>query len=124
MPKQPDVDAWFGEFNHPLKDAMLRVREIILDADDRMDECIKWKTPTFTYKGNLMSFNPRSKAHVSLLFHTGASIPGPHSRLVGGGDTARYMQIADLADADIAKPDLEAVVAAWCAMKSGDAQGL
>ena len=84
MPRQREVDVWFDGFEHPLKEVMYRVREIILDADDRMDECIKWKTPTFTYEGNLMSFNPRSKAHVSLLFHTGATIPGDHPRLDGG----------------------------------------
>ena len=118
MPRQPEVDAWFDAFDHPLKDAMRRVRETILDADDRMDECIKWETPTFTLEGNLMSFNPRAKAHVSLLFHTGATIPGNHPRLEGGGATARYMKIEDVADAESARPDLEAVVAAWCAMKS------
>ena len=119
MPRQREVDAWFAGFDHPLKDAMYRVREIILDADDRMDECIKWKTPTFTFNGNMMSFNPRSKAHVSLLFHTGATIPGDHPRLEGGGAIARYMKIVDLPDAESAKPELESVVASWCDMKSG-----
>jgi hypothetical protein len=118
MNRATEVDAWFEKFNHPLKDAMLRVREIILSADSRMGECIKWSTPTFTYKGNLASFNPRSRKHVSLLFHTGASIPGNHPRLEGGGGTARYMSIVDLDDAKAARPDLEAVVQAWCEQKS------
>ena len=114
MGKEAEVDQWFGELEHPLKDAMVRVREIVLEADPRMDECIKWKTPTFTHEGNLMSFNPRSKAHV---FHTGASIPGTHPRLEGGGATARYMKIADVDDAEAAKPDLVALVKAWCDSK-------
>jgi hypothetical protein len=109
----PEVDAWFDEYEHPAKDAMLRVREVIL-ADPRMSETIKWKSPTFTYEGNMASFNPRTKAHVSLMFHTGASIPGDHPRLEGGGDTARYMKFADLDEVNAAERDLEAVVAAWC----------
>jgi hypothetical protein len=113
MPRNADVDAWFAEFEHPLKDAMLRVREIILE-EPRMDESIKWKTPTFSYRGNLASFNPRSKAQVSLLFHTGSSIPGVHPRLEGGGEVARYMRLADLADVEAAADDLRSVVAAWC----------
>ncbi len=113
MPYNPDVDSWFAEYDHPLKDAMLRVREIILE-EPRMDESIKWKTPTFSYRGNLASFNPRSKAHVSLLFHNGASIPGDHPRLEGGGDVARYMRLADLADVQDAAEDLRRIVAAWC----------
>lgn len=117
MSRSPEVDAWFASYDHPLCAAMQRVREIVLAADPRMGECIKWKTPTFTYEGNLASFNPRSKAHVSLLFHTGASIPGKHPRLEGGGDTARIMKIADLADAEAARGDLERVVAAWIASR-------
>lgn len=113
MPRNTDVDAWFAESEHPLKDAMLRVREIILE-EPRMDESIKWKTPTFSYRGNLASFNPRSKAHVSLLFHTGASIPGVHPRLEAGGDVARYMRLADMADVEAAADDLRDIVAAWC----------
>jgi hypothetical protein len=113
MPTNPEVDVWFEEYEHPARDAMLRVREIIL-SNERMTETIKWKSPTFVYKGNMASFNPRTKAHVSLMFHTGASIPGDHPRLEGGGDTARYMKFADLDDVESARADLEAVVEAWC----------
>lgn len=111
--RNPDVDAWFDDYEHPLKDAMLRAREIIL-ADERMTETIKWKSPTFTYRGNMASFNPRTKAHISLMFHTGAGIPGAHPRLEGGGDTARYMKFASLEDVEAAREDLRRVVAAWC----------
>lgn len=108
-----DVEAWFAEYEHPAKDAMLRVREIVL-SDGRMTETIKWKSPTFMYQGNMASFNPRTKAHVSLMSHTGASIPGDHPRLRGGGETARYMKFTDLEDVEEAEAELRAVVAAWC----------
>jgi hypothetical protein len=106
-----EVDEWFASYDNPMKQAMLRVRELILE-DGRISETIKWKTPTFVYRGNMASFNPRSKNHVSLLFHTGASIPGHHPRLSGGGDTARYMNFADVAEA--AAGEIRAVTAAWC----------
>ncbi len=41
--------------NHPLKDVIQAVRDIILAADKRVGECIKWKSPTFTYNGNIAS---------------------------------------------------------------------
>lgn len=116
MATSPEVDAWFEAYEHPAKDAMLRVREIIL-GDGRMTETIKWKAPTLMYRGNLASFNPRTKSHVSLMFHTGASIPGDHPRLLGGGDTARYMKFADLAEVEAAREELEAVVDAWCSSR-------
>ena len=74
MNTNPEVDSWFAEYEHPAKDAMQMVREIVL-SDHRMTETIKWKSPTFTYQGNMVSFNPRTKSHVSLMFHTDASIP-------------------------------------------------
>lgn len=114
MPTNDEIDAWFAEYEHPAKDAMQRVRSIILE-DDRMTETIKWKSPTFMFEGNMASFNPRTKAHVSLMFHTGASIPGRHPRLEGGGETARYMKFADLAEVEEAADDIRAIVAAWCA---------
>ena len=49
MSASPAVDAWFAQLDHPLKEAMQRVRELILDADPRIDETVKWSTPTFTF---------------------------------------------------------------------------
>ena len=96
-----------------LKANMSANAEIILE-DERMSEDIKWKSPTFIYEGNMASFNPRTKAHVSLMFHTGASIPGSHSLLEGGGETARYARFQDLADVEAKADLLRSVVGAWC----------
>src|ERR1043165_7820785 len=97
-----------------MKEVVLRLREIVIDADTRIDECIKWQAPTFTFMGNLASFFPKSKQHASLMFHVGAKIPGKHPRLEGTGDTGRVMKIRDVAEANAAKKDLEALVRAWC----------
>lgn len=114
MAKNPDVDAWLASYDNPMKPVVLAVRDIILAADGRMSESIKWKSPTFEFKGNLASFNPRSKQFASLMFHTGAMIPGDHPILEGGGDTARYVRFASLEDVAARKPALEEVVRAWC----------
>ena len=118
MKRNPDVDKWFAERKDPMVEAKQLVREIILGADPRVTESIKWKTPTFDYKGNIISFNP-SKNFVSLLFHRGAEIPGKHPRLEGDGKLARTMRFADAKDAIAGKKDLAAVVRAWCDWKDG-----
>ena len=110
----PEVDAWFDRYDNPMKPAVQRTREILLDADPRLDETIKWSTPTFTYKGNLASVQPRAKQFVSLLFHTGASIPGDHPLLEGGGETARYARLDDLDAVEGTRPQLEGIVRARC----------
>ena len=118
MNVNPEVDEWFARKKPVQSEAMLRVREIFLGADPRIEETIKWSTPTFMYKGNIASFNP-AKRLVSLLFHKGAEIPGHHPRLEGEGDTARVMRFADLNEVEEARADLEAVIRAWCEMRDG-----
>lgn len=100
-----------------MKDVVQRVRQILLAADERLEETIKWQAPTFMYKGNLASFNPRSRQHASLLFHSGANIPGKFPHLEGGGDTARYMRFTSIEDAEASKGELKAIVKAWIKLK-------
>src|SRR5690554_4523788 len=95
-----EVDAWMERYDNPQKPVVAAVRAVILAADPRITETIKWQTPTFVYKGNLASFNPRSKQYASLLFHTGASIKGTFPSLEGGEAVARYMRFADTTDVD------------------------
>ena len=115
MNTNPDVDAWFAERAHPMEEAMQRVRQIIL-SDPRVSESIKWKTPTFAYEGNIVSFNP-AKRLVSLLFHRGAEIPGDHPRLEGDGKLARTMRFADLDEVEAGADELAAAIRAWCDWK-------
>ncbi len=117
MPRRPEVDAWLERYENPMKPVVQRVREIILEADPRIEETIKWQAPTFTYKGNLASFYPKSKAHASLLFHFGAKIPGEHPRLEGTGDTSRVLKVASVEEADAARTDLETPVRDWCSWR-------
>jgi hypothetical protein len=108
-----EVDDWFAERRHPLTDAMQLARKLILEADSRVSESIKWKTPTFAYKGNIVSFNPSAK-FVSLLFHRGSEIEGDFPHLVGDGRLVRVMRFADVNEVEAIGDELQAVVRAWC----------
>jgi uncharacterized protein YdhG (YjbR/CyaY superfamily) len=121
MPRRREVDRWFAGYENPMKEVVLRIREIVLAADPRIDECIKWQAPTFTFEGNLASFFPKSKQHASLMFHSGARIPGKHPRLEGTGGTSRVMKIDSVAEANRAKPQIEKVVRAWCDWRAKEA---
>jgi hypothetical protein len=116
--RNAEVDRWFEERDHPLDTAMRRARDIILGADERVTETIKWKTPTFAFKGNIVSFAPAKNA-VSLMFHRGAEIPGKHPRLEGDGKLVRTMRFAALEDVEKGRKDLERVIKAWCKLKAG-----
>jgi len=110
---ESDVERWFEELDHPLSDAMQRARQIILGADPRVIETIKWSTPTFVYKGNILSFTP-SKTAVSLMFHKGAEIPGDHPLLEGDGRLVRTMRFTDVTGVETGRTDIERAVVAWC----------
>jgi hypothetical protein len=114
MSEDLEVSAWLARLEHPLKDVILAVRTIFLEADDRISETIKWQSPTFMYEGNLASIDPKARKHVAVLFHRGAEIPGAHPLLEGDGKLARYARFPDLASVTRRRAELEAVIRAWC----------
>jgi hypothetical protein len=118
MNTNPAVDAWFEKKQHPQEKAMQAVRRIALGTDARITESVKWSTPTYEYKGNIFSFNP-AKNFVSLLFHTGAKLPGFYPGLEGDGETARTMRFADEKDVKAKAAELKTVLKAWCDWKDG-----
>ncbi len=117
MNENLEVSGWLAELEHPLKDVILALRTVFLEADDRVTETIKWKSPTFVYEGNLASIDPKAKRHVAVLFHRGAEIPGEHPLLEGEGKLARYARFPDLATVESRRAELTAVVRAWCDQK-------
>jgi hypothetical protein len=123
MPTSKDVDSWFARYENPMKDVVQKIRAVILAADSRIEECIKWQAPTFTYRGNLASFFPKSKQHASLMFHLGAKIPGKHPRLEGTGDTSRVLKLGSIAEVTAAKSDITRLVRAWCDWRDAESAG-
>ena len=114
MNKNKVVDEWFETYENPMKPLVNAVRETILLADPRITESIKWKAPTFEYRGNLASFFPKSKKHASLMFHKGKFIEGDFPNLEGDGKEARSMKFKDFEDLEAKKEELTAIVIAWC----------
>lgn len=115
--KDPDVDAWLDAYDNPMKPVVAAIRDMILGADDRVTEAIKWQAPTFIYKGNIASFFPKSKKHASLMFHKGAEISGDFPNLQGDGKEARSFKVSDLQDLRAKQDELIGIVRAWCDQK-------
>lgn len=115
--KNPDVDAWLHAYDNPMKPIVTEIRDLILDADPRITETIKWQAPTFVYKGNIASFFPKAKKHASLMFHKGAEIPGVFPHLEGDGKEARSFKVTDMDDLSAKSAELQSIVRAWCALR-------
>ncbi|SPH16683.1 hypothetical protein DEA8626_00194 [Defluviimonas aquaemixtae] len=120
MTKNPEVDAWLDRYDNPMKPVVAALRDRVLSALPEVSEAIKWQAPTFIYKGNIASFFPKAKAHTSLMFHTGSTIPGDFPNLEGEGKEARTFKVKDLADLDAKEAELLAIIRAWIAMKQAD----
>ncbi len=114
-----EVEDWLAAYDNPQKELVAAVREVILRADARVGECIKWQAPTFTYKGNIASFFPKARKHASLMFHKGAIIPGEFPNLQGDGKEARSIKIHDLDDLAAKSAELQAIIRAWCDLQDG-----
>ncbi|MEK6152814.1 DUF1801 domain-containing protein [Flavobacteriaceae bacterium 3-367] len=109
----PEVDNFLKEKKHPLTLEIQEVRRIILESDHRIEETIKWKTPTFMYKGNIASFFFNAKKFVSLMFHKGALIPDVSGLLEGDGKESRVARFYGLEDIVKKKGALQDIIKEW-----------
>jgi hypothetical protein len=111
----PEVDSWLREKKHPLEPAIQRIREVILGADPRLTEYLKYGTLQFGYSGDLANFVQLSnKKRLRMMFNNGAKIPGSFPHLEGSGPNARFMQFASLDEVNARADELVAIARAWC----------
>ena len=81
------VDDFMARLEHPLKAEIEAVRAIILGADSRIHESIKWNAPSFSIAEHFATFKLRPIETVQVDFHTGAKAK-PTSRAMEIDDPA------------------------------------
>ncbi len=113
MNKNPEVDSYLEKKAHPMTAEIQRVREIILATDPKVEETIKWSSPTFLYKGNIASFFMNARKFVSLMFHKGALLPNASGLLTGDAKEGRTARFTNLEDIESKKEALESVIREW-----------
>jgi uncharacterized protein YdeI (YjbR/CyaY-like superfamily) len=69
------VDDFINKMDHPLKDLVMQVRELILKTEPHLTEQVKWNAPSFGYKGDdRITMNLSKKDQLLLIFHLGAKV--------------------------------------------------
>jgi hypothetical protein len=116
MAKGSEVDRWFA--GKPAELTLQRVREVILNADPRMTDYLKYGTVQFAFEGDFANFVQHGKKTVSLMLNRGARIPGKFPHLEGTGPSARFMRFADVKEVDQRAAEVTRIVAAWCTLHS------
>ena len=108
------VDDFMRALDHPFKAEMQAVREIILAANDKIAERIKWKVPSFYYRADLAAFHPRNRecVHLVLVFPHGL-VDDPAGLLQGEYDKRRMVYFSDMAQVRADAAALATIVNDW-----------
>ena len=114
------VDAFLQELDHPLMAEVQAVRAIIKGVSPNITEEWKWKAPSFSYKGYMVTFNLWARDKVHLVFHNGAVLNDTSGFLQGNYPDRRMAYFADMAEVRAKRATLEQVIRAW--IKHMDAQ--
>lgn len=105
------VDAFLRDLHHPLKVEIEAVRAIIKGVDKDINEEVKWKAPSFNYKGEyLVTFNLWETKRIHLVFHNPMIANVKSKLLEGNNEHRRMMFLADRKDIKAKKPELEKIL--------------
>ena len=114
--RDPDVDRWLK--SKRAEPMLRRVRDVIMWADERMTEYLKYGTVQFACNGDFANFVRHDQKTVELMFNRGARISGAYRYLEGTGPSARHMRFADMAEVEAKTQELSNLVVTWCDMMS------
>jgi len=128
MPGKPvDVDAFIAALDHPQRPAIAELRRIILEADPRIGEQIKWNAPSFGYAGaDRVTMRLQPGDRLQLIFHRGAKVRDSAGFQFEDGSglmewvapDRAVLTLRDLEDVRARRPVLQDVVPRWIAATS------
>lgn len=113
-----EVDEFMRALEHPFKAEMQAVREIILGANERIAERIKWKVPSFYYHADLAAFHPRNRecVHLVMVFPHGL-VDDPAGLLQGEYDKRRMIYFSDMAQVRADAAALASIANDWVGLE-------
>jgi uncharacterized protein YdhG (YjbR/CyaY superfamily) len=102
------VDEFINQLDHPFKEEVQLIREIIKNVNQDITEQIKWKAPTFSYNGEyLVTFNLWEKKRIHLVFHNPMVSQVKSKLLEGDYDHRRMAYFTDRGDLESKQKILE-----------------
>ncbi len=126
---QEQIQEFYINTDHPLKEVMLKLHSIIMETDPEIGEHIKWNSPAFYFTGEMAPFDPKEykrdivvynvhkKDEILLIFPTGAKVVDT-TGILGGkfSDTRKSVQIKSMEDLLTMENDLKKVIKQWLAL--------
>ncbi|WP_437708133.1 DUF1801 domain-containing protein [Sorangium sp. So ce448] len=121
--ESPAVVAFLRELEHPRKEAIVALRQIILGVSPAIREEIKWNAPSFRTTEHFATFNLRAKDRVRLILHLGAKVKDTGAKGLEIADPAGLLEwlakdrclvtFSDTEDVQAKRAALESVLRAW-----------
>jgi len=129
-PSEPGkVNAYMQKLDHPLKDVLEALRQVILSTDKEIGEEIKWNAPTFFYSGVMKPSDPKEykryivvsnvyqKNCIRLVFPSGGKLEDKSGLLEGDyADGRRLAMFYGLEDVKSKEKTLQKLVKQWLKM--------
>ena len=119
------VDDLMADLEHPLKPEIEALRRIMLGADPKIRESVKWNAPSFRTHEYFATVHLRAKNGVALILHRGAKVralPGnglaiddPAGLLHWLGADRAQVAFACVDDVERRAPALQALLRQWIA---------
>ncbi len=120
--KADDVDAFFVSLKHPLKKEFAEVRAMVLGADRKIAEGVKWNSLSFRVEDYFATINLRSLDAVQFVFHRGAKskdgeremkVPDPKSLMKWLSSDRCLVTLGKGPEIAANRKAFEAIVKAW-----------
>jgi hypothetical protein len=110
-----EVNAYMERLEHPLKAEIEAVRAIILGANRKVAERVKWNAPSFYYQKDIAAFNPRAQdcVHVVFVFPEGTMPSDRFGFLDGDYKDRRMARFRDMAAVQAHKAGLVRLINHW-----------
>ena len=104
------VTDYMQKLEHPLKAEIEAVRQIIRNANNKIAERIKWNAPSYYYKKDLVTFNPRATKQVHLVFHDISIVDIKSDLLEGNYKDRRMTYFKNMEEVNAKKVELESII--------------
>lgn len=112
-----EVDLYMEKLDHSMKSGIELLRDIIRNANPKLQERVKWNAPSFYYVKDLCAFHLRPKDYIQIVFvfYDGNMIESP-GLLEGAYKDRRLAKFHSMEDIEQKRPALERFVNDWVAL--------
>jgi hypothetical protein len=119
----PSVEDFLASLDHPFKEEILAIRQVILGASPEIGEGIKWNAPSFHTSEHFATLHLRAKDGVQVILHFGAkkrdrpvsrdAVADPESLLEWLGDDRATVRFRDLEEVGAKQSAFAELVREW-----------